>query len=120
MDISFLPHIPCKADTSMHNWWLRVSLLLLIVSWSDWLSVSTVTEIVGICIMSVIKFALKNAVSQLSVSAKVSAARVDLVKRLSLVEFQAIGAELENLLPKNTMYPPLLALSGKLLKFALE
>ena len=56
--------------------------------------------------MSVIKFAMKNTVSHPSVSAKVSAARVGLVTRLSLIEFQAIGAELENLSHKNTMYPP--------------
>ena len=56
--------------------------------------------------MSVIKFAMKNAVSHPSVSAKVSSARVDLVTHLSLVEFEAIGAELENLLYKNTMCPP--------------
>ena len=56
--------------------------------------------------MSVIKFAMKNAVSHLSISATVSAARVDLVAHLSLAEFQAIGAELENLLLKDTMYPP--------------
>ena len=49
---------------------------------------------------------MKGAVSHLSISAKVSKAKVDLVTRLSLVEFQAIGAELENLLHKNTMYPP--------------
>ena len=49
---------------------------------------------------------MTNAVSHLSISAKVSAARVDLVPRLSLVEFQAIGVELENLSHKNTMYPP--------------
>ena len=47
--------------------------------------------------MSVIKFAMMNAVSHPSVSAKVSAGRVGLVTRLSLIEFQAIGAELENL-----------------------
>ena len=63
---------------------------------------------------------MKGAVSHLSVSAEVSIAKVDLVTRLSLVEFQAIGAELENLLHKNTMYPPWLAPSGKLLKFTSE
>ena len=67
---------------------------------------SAVTEIVWICSMSVIKFAMKNAVSHLSISAKVYAAKVGLVTHLSLVEFQAIGAELENLLHKSTMYPP--------------
>ena len=65
-----------------------------------------VTEIVWICSMSVIKFAMKNSVSHPSVSAKVSAGRVGLVTHLSLIEFQAIGAELENLSHKNTMYPP--------------
>ena len=55
--------------------------------------------------MSVIKFGMKNAVSHLSVNAKVSVARVDLVTRLSLVEFQAIGAELEHMSYKNTIYP---------------
>ena len=38
---------------------------------------------------------MKGAVSHLSVSAEVSIAKVDLVTRLSLVEFQAIGAELK-------------------------
>ena len=83
----------------------RVGLLVLIVSWSDLLSVSAVTEIVWIFSMSVIKFAI-SAVPRLSISAKVTAARVDLVTCLSLVELQAIGAEFENLLHKNTMYPP--------------
>ena len=67
---------------------------------------SAVTEIVRICSMSVIKFAKKNAVSHQSVSASVSAARVDLVRGLSLVKFQAIGAELENFSHKNTMNLP--------------
>ena len=80
-------------------------MLVLIVLWSYSLSVSAVTEIVWICSMSVIKFAI-SAVSRLSVSAKVNAARVDLVTCLSLVELQTIGAEFENLLHKNTMYPP--------------
>ena len=66
--------------------------------------VSAVTKIVWICSMSVFKFAMKNIVSHPSVSAKASAASVDLVTRLSLVEFQAIGAELENLSHKNSMY----------------
>ena len=63
---------------------------------------------------------MKDAVLHLSISAKVSADRVDLVTGLSLVEFQTIGAELENLLHKNSMYPPWLPPSGKLLKLALE
>ena len=120
MDISFLQHISHKADTLMRNWWSRVSLLVLIVLWSYSLSVSAVTEIVWICSMSVIKFAMKDVVLHLSVSAKVSADRVDLVTGLSLVEFQTTGAELENLSHKNCMYPPWLPPSGKLLKLALE
>ena len=81
-------------------------MLVLIVLWSYSLSVSAVTEIVWICSMSVIKFAMKDVVLHLSVSAKVSADRVDLVTGLSLAEFQTIGAELENLSHKNCMYPP--------------
>ena len=49
---------------------------------------------------------MKNAVSHPSVSAKVSAARLDLVTCLNLVECQALGSELENLLHKNAIYPP--------------
>ena len=67
---------------------------------------SDVTEIVWICSMSVIKFVMRNAVSHPSVSAKVFAARVDLVTCLNLVKLQAIGIELDNLSHKNTMYPP--------------
>ena len=63
---------------------------------------------------------MKNAVSHPSVSAKVSAARLDLVTCLNLAEYQALGSELENLLHKNAIYPPWLPLSGKLLKLATE
>ena len=56
--------------------------------------------------MSVIKLAIKNVVSQLSVKAKVSAASVDLVTRLSLVEFQANGTDFENLWHKKIICPP--------------
>ena len=49
---------------------------------------------------------MKNAVSHPSISAKVSAARLDLATCLSLIESQAIGADLENLFHKNTMSPP--------------
>ena len=120
MDILFLPHISRNADTSTCSRWSRVSLLVLLVLWSYWLSMSAVTEIVWVCSMSVTKFAIKNAVSHLSVSAKVSAARVDLVTCFSLVKFEAIDAELENFFHKNTMYPPWLPPSGKLLKLASE
>ena len=49
---------------------------------------------------------MKNAVSHPSISAKVSAARLDLVTCLNLAECQALGSELENLLHKNAIYPP--------------
>ena len=106
IDILFLTHISCKADTSARNQRSRVSLLVLIVSWSRWLFVSAVTKIIWIFSMSAIKFAMENGVSHPSISAKASAARVDLVTRLNLAEFQAIGAELENLSHKNSMYLP--------------
>ena len=120
IDILFLTHISRKADTSARNQRSRVSLLVLIVSWSSWLFVSAVSKIVWICSMSVFKFAMKNIVSHPSVSAKASAASVDLVTRLSLVEFQAIGAELENLSHKNSMYLPWLPPYGKLFKLVSE
>ena len=84
------------------------------------MSVSAVTEIDWICSMSVVKFTMKNAVSNLSVSAKVSVAKVDLATCLKLVKFQAMGAELESMWHKNTIYPPGLPSSGKLLKLASE
>ena len=80
--ISFLSYISLKAEISTLKRLSVVAFVLLMESWSFWLSVNAWIGILSTCIRSDTRLAMKYAVSQPSTNDCVSAANVDRVTRL--------------------------------------